>query len=262
MKKNSTKKVVVITGASSGIGEQLKKMYTNDGNTVVNLSRTVENNKFNIKVDVSQKEQVFSAFEQIYKTYGHVDVLINCAGYGVFGANELISEEKCRQIFDVNYFGTLWCCQACIKYMKKGSKIVNISSACALFALPFRSMYSASKSAVNMISYGLRMELESFGIDVVCICPGDIKTNFSKNRDVTLLTNEKYNKKVSNSFKQIENREHLRMNKEKAVKKIYKICNKKHSKPMYIVSGKYKLIYFLSKFVSQKTILKLTNKFF
>lgn len=262
MKKLNKEKIVVITGASSGIGEELKMLYEKVGHIVINLSRSCKEDNNNFKVDVSKKEQVENAFVKIFYLYGKIDILINCAGYGVFGAIELTSEEKSRQIFDVNYFGTLWCCQEALKYMQKGARIINISSACALYSLPFRSMYCASKSAVNMLSYGLRMELKNYGIDVTCICPGDIKTNFSKNRDITLKTNDKYGQRIEKSVNQINQREHLRMDKEKAVKKIYKICNKKHTKSMYIVSVKYKILYFFTRFVSQNTVLKMTNKFF
>lgn len=262
MKNKNNHKIVVITGASSGIGEQLKIFYERDGHIVINLSRSAKSSKFEYSLDVSQRENVEEVFNKIFKDFGGIDVLINCAGYGVYGAIELTSEAKSRQIFDVNYFGTLWCCQACLKYMQKGGRIINISSACALYALPFRAMYSASKAAVNMLSYGLRMELKSFGIDVTCICPGDIKTNFSKNRDITLETNNKYGSKIKKSCEKIANREHLRMDKEKAVKKIYKICTKRNVKPMYIVSAKYKVLYFFTRFSSKNTVLKITNKLF
>ncbi|MBE7074573.1 MAG: SDR family NAD(P)-dependent oxidoreductase [Clostridiales bacterium] len=257
------KKVVVITGASSGIGEQLKKLYEKDDNIVINLSRSVEvENDCNLKVDVSDREHVFNVFANIAEKYKTIDVLINCAGFGVFGAIELVNEEQSRQIFDVNYFGTLWCCQAALKYMKKGARIINISSACALYSLPFRAMYSASKAAVNMLSYGLSMELKKYGIQVTAICPGDIKTNFSKNRNITITTNEKYGNAIELSCNKISTREHLRMNKEKACKKIYKICIKKRVKPMYIISKKYNFLYFVTRFTSQKLVLNVTNKLF
>lgn len=255
-------KVVIITGASSGIGEELKANYTNDGDTVINLSLNATEDKYNYNVNVCDRARVFSVIEKIYNDFGKIDVLINCAGYGVFGAIELLEEQKCRQIFDVNFYGTLWCCQAVLRYMKSGARIVNISSACALYALPFRAMYSASKSAVNMLTYGLRMELASTGIDITCICPGDIKTNFSKNRDITLSTNNKYGARIEKSCNHIAKRESKRMDKQKAVRKIYKICTKKRVKPMYIVSGKYNFLYFVSRFASNDAVLKVTNKIF
>lgn len=256
-------KIVVITGASSGIGEQLKIMYEKQNDIVVNLSLGIEKeDEFNYNVDVSNRELVFFVMEKIYNHFGKIDVLINCAGYGVYGAVELTEEHKARQIFEVNYFGTLWCCQAVLKYMKKGARIINISSACSLFCLPYRSMYSASKSAVSMITYGMRMELKDFGIEVACINPGDIKTNFSKNRDITLTTNEKYGESIKKSCDKIASHEHKRMTKEYACKKIFKICNKKHLKPMYIIGKKYKFLNFGKRIICTNMLLNITKKHF
>ena len=262
MNKQKTQKIVVITGASSGIGEQLKKMYKEQGDIVINLSLDASGDDDNICLDVSSEQDVKDAFKSIYDKYKKIDVLINCAGYGVFGAIELLPEEKCRKIFDVNFFGTLWCCREALKYMDKGSRIINISSACAIFPLPFRSMYCASKSAVSMMSFGLGMELKDSGISVTAICPGDIKTNFSKNRDITLTTNQRYKDRIENSAKQIQMREEKRMDKVQASKKIFKICNKKHLKPMYIVGGSYKLFNFGKRLISQNQLNKLLNKKF
>lgn len=254
-------KVIVITGASSGIGEQLKNYYETDGNTVINLSLGIINQDIkNYNVDVSNKQQVCQVFQKINSTFGNIDVLINCAGYAVFGAVELLSEEKCKQIFDVNYFGTLWCVQEALKYMKSGSKIINISSAGAMFPLPFRTMYSASKVAVMNLSFGLRMELKNAEIKVACICPGDIKTNFSKNRDITLQTSPRYKNQIQDSYNKIQSGEHKRMNKEYACKKIYKICNKKSPKAMYVVGKKYKFLNFVQKFISKNMLLKIIQK--
>lgn len=255
-------KIVVITGASSGIGEELKANYQKDGDTVINLSLNAQEDKYNYNVDVCNRDRVFEVMQKIYNDFGKIDVFVNCAGYGVFGAVELLEEQKCKQIFDVNFYGTLWCCQAVLQYMQRGARIINISSASALYAVPFRTMYSASKAAVNMLTYGLRMELSGFGIDMTCICPGDIKTNFSKNRDITLDTNNKYGDRIQKSCEHIANSEHKRMDKHKAVKKIYKICTKKRIRPMYIISKKYNFLHFMSRFVSQNAVLNTTNKMF
>ena len=262
MRKEKTKKIVVITGASSGIGEQLKKYYEQDGNVVINLSRSAGGDENNISLDVSKEDDVKNCFKALGEKYGKIDILINCAGYGVFGAIELLESEKCRKIMDVNFFGTLWCCREALKYMKKGSRIINISSACALFSLPFRAMYSASKSAVSMMSYGLGMELKDAGIEVTAICPGDIKTNFSKNRDKTLTTNDRYKDRIELSAKQIEERESSRMDVVYASKKIYRICNKKHLKPMYIVGRMYKFFNFGNRIISNNLLYKIINRMF
>lgn len=254
-------KIVLITGASSGIGEQFKNMFECDGDIVINMSVDVKDeDEKNYKLDVSNRKQVFDVIDKIYSTYGKIDMLINCAGFGVFGAIEMLAEEKCKQIFDVNFYGTLWCCQAVLKYMKAGARIVNIASAAALFAIPYRALYSASKSAVLMLSYGLRMELSDFGIDVITLCPGDIKTNFSKNRDITLSTNNKYGEKIKKSAQKIADGEAKRMDKVTACKKMYKLINKKNPKAMYIIGKKVKTLNFGKRFISTNKLLNITQK--
>lgn len=259
MKRNG--KIVVITGANSGLGKAIKNLYENDKNTVISLDINALNNGTNEFVcDVSNKEQVKDVFEKIKSVYGKIDILINCAGYAVFGATELVDSLKAQAMFNVNYFGVLHCIQSALPMMDRGSRIVNISSACAIFAVPFRTHYCASKSAVSMLSYGLRMELVNSGVDVVCICPGDIKTNFSKNRVKTFDTNFRYGDRISKSAKQIEDRESKRMSVLYASKKMYKIFNKKKTKPMYIVGNQIKFLNILNRIFPLSVILKFTNK--
>lgn len=254
-------KIVVITGASSGIGNGLKQRYINDGNVVISLDKNCENpDSTNYVCDVSNKAQVEQVFDEIGKKYGVIDILINCAGYAVYGATELVDTQKAKDMFDVNYFGVLNCTKAALKYMKKGSSIFNISSACAFFAVPFRTHYSASKAAVSMLSYGFRMELMESGIDVVCICPGDVRTNFSKNRVKTFDTNERYGDKIEKSAKQIEDRESKRMTIDFATKKMYRIFVKKKHKPMYIIGSSMKWAYLANRLFPLNLILKVTKK--
>jgi len=256
------KRVIVITGVTSGIGEKLREMFDRNTDTVIGLARSVEQNELNYAIDVSNREKVFSCFEEIGKKHGKIDMLINCAGYGQFGALEMLSEEEIKRQFDVNVFGLLWCIQAALPYMEKGSKIINISSASAFFTLPFRAVYAASKSAVNMLSYGLRMELDAAGILVTSICPGDIKTNFNKNRQANLSTNSHYGERIENSFNKIQARAEKRMSNDYASKCIFKICNKKKLKAMYIVGKQYKFLNFCNHLFPINLILKVTNKHF
>ena len=252
---------IVITGVTSGIGSKLKEMFESNGDRVFGISRSVEPDEFNFVADVSNREQVFDVINTIGKQHT-IDMLVNCAGYGQFGAIELLTEEEIKKQFDVNVFGTLWCVQAALPYMQKGSKIINISSASAFFALPFRSIYSASKAAVNMLSYGLKMELKNAGIMVTSICPGDIKTNFNKNRQANLTTNSRYGDRIEKSFSNIQARAEKRMSNEYASKCIYKICNKKKLKALYIVGKAYKFLNLCDRLFSKNTILNVTNKKF
>ena len=256
-------RIIVITGAKSGIGMGLKDLFTKNGDMVITLDKSIEENTdTEYFCDVSNEQEVIDTFNYIGEKFGHIDMLINCAGYAVYGATELIDTNKAKSMFDVNYFGTLSCIKGALKFMNKGSRIVNISSACAFFAVPFRTHYSASKSAVSMLSYGLRMELKDSGVDVLCICPGDVRTNFSKNRVKTFDTNFRYGNKIEESAKQIDKREPKRMTIEYATKKMYKIANKKKSKPMYIVGGSMKWAYLANKILPLKWILGFTGKYF
>lgn len=254
-------KIIVITGACSGIGKGLLEKYKNAGDTVVCLDKNATTNSLTeFACDVSNLEQVKQVFDVIAENYKKIDVLINCAGYAVYGATELIDTQKAKAMFDVNYFGTLNCIKACLPYMQKGAKIFNISSACAFFAVPFRTHYSASKAGVSMLSYGLRMELAPSGVDVVCICPGDVKTNFSKNREKSFDTNFRYNNTIAERAKQIEDREEKRMTVEFVTNKMFKIFNKKKHKPMYIIGRSMKWAHFANKIFPLKLILKVTDK--
>lgn len=254
-------KIVVITGANSGIGLSLKEKFLKQKEIVISLDKNaVTNGETEFKCDVSNEEQVFQVFNAIGEMYKKIDILINCAGYAVFGATELIDTQKAKNMFDVNYFGTLSCIKGALKFMNKGAKIFNISSACSIFAVPFRTHYSASKAAVSMLSYGLRMELKDSGVDVVCINPGDVRTNFSKNRVKTFETNFRYKDRILKSSKQIEMRESKRMSLEYASKKIFKICTKTKTKPMYIVGSQIKWLNFFNKIFPLSVILSITNK--
>lgn len=257
------KKIVVITGSKSGVGLSLKEKFESNGDIVIGLDRSgTTNGTTEFECDITNDEQVKQVFIVLKEEYKNIDMLINCAGYAVFGATELIDINKARAMFEVNYFGTLSCIQNALPLMNKGSRIVNFSSACAIFPVPFRTHYCASKAGVSMLSYGLRMELETSGVDVVCLCPGDIKTNFSKNRVKTFDTNFRYGDRIEKCSKQIEEREAKRMPLEYASDKIFKICNKKKTKPMYIIGNSTKWENFANKIFPLSFMIKILNKIF
>ena len=260
MKKLSGK-IIVITGGTSGIGKHIVDAYKGN-NTVINLARSCETDENNIRCDVSIESDVISAFKLIKEKYAHIDILINNAGYAVNGATEFLTDEEVRRQFEVNFMGVFRSVKYALPLMDKGGKIVNISSACAIFALPFRGMYCASKSAVSMFSYSLREEVKPYGIQVTAICPGDIKTAFSKNRVCNLTTNERYGDRIEGAFEHIASHEHKRMSVDYACKKIEKIIEKKKYKPFYLVGRKYKFLYALKRIFPLSVILHFTGKMF
>lgn len=256
-------RVVVITGASSGIGLKTAELFKKNGDIVINISKTEGTiADRNYIADVSNSEEISVAFEKIKNEYGKIDVLINNAGYGMSGVTELLSNEECENIFKVNYFGTLSCIKNALPLMQKGGKIINLGSAMALFPIPFRAMYGASKAAVVNLSYSLRMELKPLGIDVTVMCPGNTKTNFTKNRVKEFKTNERYGDRITIATNKIDKGDDKRMSANVVAKAIYKQANKKHSKPMVIVGGKYKLLYFISNIAPKSWLLNITGKIY
>lgn len=256
-------KVVVITGATSGIGKVTREMFEQRGDVVCALARHDDGqSKHFYACDVSNEAAVKDVLNQIGKKFGKIDILINNAGYGISGALELVQSEQIRGMFDVNLFGTIYCYKYALKYMPVGSKVINISSACALFPLPYRGYYCSSKAAVSMLSQCMRMECKPLGIDVVAVCPGDVKTNFTKNRVKNFDTNERYADRIKNATDGIDGREDKRMKPECVAKVLLKICDKKRTKPYYIVGGKYKFLNFMMRFFPVGTLLHFTEKFF
>lgn len=255
------KKFAVVTGGLSGIGKAICEVLESEKFEVVILSRSNPNEQSNVIVcDVSEREQVVKAFEEIKKRTSHIDILVNSAGFGSIGALELCEQSLIESVYKTNVFGTIYAVQNALPLMNRGSKIFNISSMQAISPVPFKSMYSSSKAAISSLSYCLSMELASAGIQVCAVCPGEIKTNFTKNRIGEIKTNERYGTAIEKAIARQDARENKRA-PISVVKKVFKKqLNRKKVKPLLIFPFKYKLIYLFSKFVSTKTYLKTIRK--
>lgn len=262
MAKNNNAKIVVITGGTSGIGLELKRLYEKDGNVVITISTRESDDLLHYPCSVADEKKIKSTIDKIGENYGRIDVLINNAGFGMSGITELLPNDKVKELVDVNFYGTLYCVQSALKYMRRGGKIINMSSAMALFPVPFRSIYGSVKSAVLSLSFSLRMEIKDLGIDVVAICPGDIKTNFTKNRIKQFETNERYGERLKKATIKSDGREEKRMSALTCAKGIYKKVKKKKCKPFYIIGAKYKLLYFLTNITPKSWLLNITEKLY
>lgn len=247
---------IIITGASSGIGKAFKEYYEKQGNTVYNISREAEI----YACDVTDRQKLTEVFSAIQKKAGTIDMLINCAGFGLSGAIELTPIEQVQREFDVNVIGIVNCVQLVLPMMHANGKIINISSASALFPIPYRGFYGATKAAVSAITDSLRMELCQTKIQVTALCPSDIKTNFTKNRGKVFTTNERYKDAIRLSTLKIDNREDKRMPLEKAIRIMTRWIKQKHLKPQYIMTVKFKLMYFAKGVLPKSWYLKICNK--
>ena len=180
-------KVVLITGASSGIGyEAAVRLARRDCRVYAAARRTelMEPLKAEgvvpVRLDVCDEESMRQCVDTVLQVEGRIDVLVNNAGYGYFGAVENVSDAEARRQLEVNVFGLAAMCRLVIPTMRKqgSGRIVNTSSIAGLVVLPFGGWYHVSKYSVEALSDAMRMELREFGIDVSMIEPGGIKTDW------------------------------------------------------------------------------------
>ncbi|MAI79723.1 MAG: short-chain dehydrogenase/reductase [Deltaproteobacteria bacterium] len=177
-------KNVLITGASSGIGEATAKHLSKLGWHVFGASRRPLGEQLSARsltMDVRDSDSVRNAVAQFFDECGHMDALICNAGVGIFGATEEVSIENAQSQFDTNYFGTLRVLREVIPRMRqaKGGRILLVGSLAGRAPLPFQSHYSSSKAAIDALSAALYTELAPFGVHVSLIEPGDISTPFN-----------------------------------------------------------------------------------
>ena len=183
------KKVVLITGGSSGLGEAICAHLTGLGHKVYGTGRTVQpgahEHGYNLlPMDITDASSVQHAVEEVLRREGHIDVLVNNAGTGIQGAAEDITPELAMRSLDTNLIGAHRVCRAVLPGMRarKSGLIINITSVAANFGLPYRAFYSASKAALERYGEALAIEVERFGIAVVNVQPGEFKTNIAGRR--------------------------------------------------------------------------------
>jgi len=237
------KKVVFITGISSGFGKSTAEYLAQKGHVVYGTSRKeIEtDNRINVlKADVTDVNSVKTAVETVLQKEGRIDILINNAGMGISGPVETALSDDIRLQMRTNFMGAVNVIQAVLPAMRKqkSGTIINISSIGGLMGLPFQGFYSASKFAIEGISEALRMELKPFNIKVVVIRPGDFFTSFTSNRkaDENISGNNPYEPQFRKSMSVIETDEKGGMKPEFFARKLARIIEKKNPNSTYIIS--------------------------
>ncbi|AZI26395.1 SDR family NAD(P)-dependent oxidoreductase [Pedobacter sp. G11] len=184
-------KTILITGASRGFGKLWARTFLKRGDRVAATARKLSDlddlvEEFGelftpIQLDVNDRTATFNAVKYAGSSLGTIDVLINNAGFGLFGAIEEASEEEVRQQFETNVFGLLWVTQAILPVMRDQGHghIIQLSSALGLTALPTLGIYSASKFAVEGLSEALSAEVSGFGIKVTLLEPNGFATDWA-----------------------------------------------------------------------------------
>jgi NAD(P)-dependent dehydrogenase (short-subunit alcohol dehydrogenase family) len=181
-------KIILITGASSGIGKAIGEYLYHKGFTVYGTSRNpdrITNSLFPLlALDVRDEKSIREAIEKVIRISGRIDVLINNAGIGITGPLEEIPAAEIRNNFETNLFGPIEVMKAVLPHMRsrKSGLIINVTSIAGYMGLPYRSVYSASKGALELITEALRMEVKPFNIHVANVAPGDFATNIAAGR--------------------------------------------------------------------------------
>jgi short-subunit dehydrogenase len=188
-------KVVVITGASMGIGEAITKVFVEQGAQAVLLSRDSgrleaararighADHTLALACDVRNREEIDRAVGLIVHHFQRIEIWVNNAGHGLLDAVANMSMTDCRETFETNLFGALEGMKAVIPIMRQQTSgtIINISSVAGHIPLPFHAIYSGTKFALNAIGKAARIELSNTGIHVMTVCPGYVRTDFGAN---------------------------------------------------------------------------------
>jgi short-subunit dehydrogenase len=268
---NIEKNVILITGASSGIGKSTARQLLSEGYIVYGAARRVEkmtdlkDEGVNvIKMDVTDDATMLKGIDQIINEQGKIDVLVNNAGYGFFGSLEDTPISEARRQFDVNVFGLGRVTQIVLPYMRKqkSGKIINVSSTGGIITTPFGGWYQSSKFAVEGLSDTLRKDVKRFGIDVVVIEPGAIDSEWASiamdhllntSKEPYMDTAEKFSKKFADVYKDASDPVVI-------AKVISKAVNAKKPRTRYVAGKQGKLILMLKSMLTDKQFDNLMLK--
>jgi NAD(P)-dependent dehydrogenase (short-subunit alcohol dehydrogenase family) len=237
-------KVVLITGGSSGIGKSIGEFLHHKGFVVYGTSRNPErvlNSIFPlVALDVRNPESIQTAVSKIIATSGKLDIVINNAGVGITGPLEEIPSQEIKNNFETNFFGPIEVMKAVLPQMRaqKSGLIINVTSIAGYMGLPYRSIYSASKGALELVTEALRMEVKSFGIHITNVAPGDFATNIASGRyHAPAAVGSAYEESYGESLRTIDQHVDNGSNPSEMAAAVYKVIQTKEPKIHYKVGA-------------------------
>jgi NAD(P)-dependent dehydrogenase (short-subunit alcohol dehydrogenase family) len=252
----TTSRVILITGARSGIGRACATALVGQGHRVYGTSRRLASVDAAalgypmLAMDVDDDGSIRAGVDEVLKTAGRLDVVVNNAGFGYGGAIEDTSIGEAKALMETNFFGALRVCHAVLPHMRARGEglIVNVSSIGGLMGLPFQGLYSASKFALEGLSASLRMEVKPFGIYVVLLEPGDICTSFTSNRRTVRAAKDDafgasvYHERYAAALSRIEADEQGGSPPDVVARALLRIVNHRSPRPRYVVGPFYERI--------------------
>lgn len=261
-----SKKVALVTGASSGIGFEAAVDLDSAGFIVYGAARRMDKLKSLegrgiriIELDVTDEDSMAKCVDAIVNKEGRLDVLVNNAGYGFYGAIEDVPMEEARRQVEVNVFGLARMCQLVLPHMRKNSygRIINISSMGGKIYTPFGGWYHATKFAVEALSDCMRLETAQFGVDVVVIEPGGVKTDWgiiSADNLLKTSTSSAYERSATEAAEKLrKNYSGNRLSDPKVISKaIVKAATAKKPKTRYLVGYGAKPAIFIRKILPDR----------
>jgi len=234
--------VVFITGGSTGIGKATGALLQSSGYKVIGTSRSPDRYKDHpfplVQMDLHDVSSIEKAVQTVISQHGQIDVLVNNAGKGIVGPVEETPVEEIRKAFETNLVGAIAVMQAVLPVMRKRNKgkIINITSIAGYAGLPFRGMYSATKSALHMVTESLRLELKHTNLQSCTLAPGDVATNIVQGRYHTPVKDDSPYKSIYGAArKDMDAHVDDGVSAKTVAKAIHKIIQRNKLKPHYTV---------------------------
>jgi len=269
-------KIVLITGASAGIGLAAALLLMNNGARVYAASRRGGKNQktengqgelIHVKMDVNVESEIAAVVTQILKENNRLDAVICNAGNGIAGAIEETSDEEMRYQLETNFFGAVKTVQACLPTFRAQGygKIITTSSVAAIVPIPFQAFYSAGKAALLVFMNALSMEVKPFGIQCCTILPGDTKTEFTAARKYNIkskLESSPYLQKMTRSVAVMEKDEQNGMKAETVANEMLKQVMNKNMKTVIIPGVQYQAICWLFNRLPTSISLRIVGKIY
>lgn len=260
------KRIVLITGATSGIGLAMAELFSARGDKVYAAARREaklpEGVGF-IPVDVTDEAAAEAAVAAVVGKEGRLDIIINNAGFGISGAVEFTRLEDAKRQLDVNFFGTVNMTKAALPRMRAagGGRVINVSSVAAVTPIPFQTYYSASKAAINAYTMALANEVRPHGIKVSALMPGDVRTGFTAARAKSTEGAEAY-PALEKSVRTMERDEQNGMPPSALAKRAYRISTRKNPKPLYSCGFAYSLFCVLAGVLPKRLVNWILSKLY